>query len=261
MGSEMCIRDSMYELLAVNIALILLDVALLSVEYEDLYEIEITLKGLVYSIKLKLELGVLSRLVRMVTHGNGLQRTTELAAAPEWLPSGDKLHEHEQGSSDLEPEHVETAATRTGSGVPWLAPLQTAHSPDSLTTLKKRQTSTAANMEFLTTPDVTRPKANDEATRTFYEELAAEMGVARKTPTYPPPPQDDEQEDMREKQERRGEEEEEAQAGAEERHVAFLAPVVPPASADLRPEEPSRQSSITNMYPGRISGGSGEDVG
>lgn len=61
-------RRLMWELVAVNAALIALDIALLSVEYEDLYEIETTLKGMVYSIKLKLELGVLSRLVKLVRH-------------------------------------------------------------------------------------------------------------------------------------------------------------------------------------------------
>lgn len=60
-------RKLMWELLFVNIALIILDAALLSVEYVDLYEIETTLKGMVYSIKLKLELGVLSKLVKLVT--------------------------------------------------------------------------------------------------------------------------------------------------------------------------------------------------
>lgn len=56
----------MIELIVVNVCLILLDVALLSVEFKDLYMIETTLKGMVYSIKLKLELGVLSKMVRVV---------------------------------------------------------------------------------------------------------------------------------------------------------------------------------------------------
>lgn len=59
-------RKLMIELIAVNIALILLDVALLSVEFENLYMIETTLKGMVYSIKLKLEIGVLSKMVKVV---------------------------------------------------------------------------------------------------------------------------------------------------------------------------------------------------
>lgn len=59
-------RRIMYELLLVNVCLIVLDVALLSVEFESLYEIEVTLKGMVYSLKLKLELGVLSKLVELL---------------------------------------------------------------------------------------------------------------------------------------------------------------------------------------------------
>ncbi|TKX26572.1 hypothetical protein C1H76_1104 [Elsinoe australis] len=69
-------RNVMYELLAVNVTIIILDIALLAVAHRDLFQIEVTLKGLVYSVKLKLELGVLSRLVRIVTNnGSALNRT------------------------------------------------------------------------------------------------------------------------------------------------------------------------------------------
>ncbi|PNS16281.1 hypothetical protein CAC42_6388 [Sphaceloma murrayae] len=72
-------RNVMYELLAVNVTIIVLDIALLSVAHKDLFQIEVTLKGLVYSIKLKLELGVLSRLVRIVTtSGSALGRSATL---------------------------------------------------------------------------------------------------------------------------------------------------------------------------------------
>ena len=64
------IRKLMWELFMVNVALVILDVVLLSVEYKNLYQIEVTLKGMVYSIKLKLELGVLSKLVKLVTERN-----------------------------------------------------------------------------------------------------------------------------------------------------------------------------------------------
>lgn len=74
-GHEVKTRTTLFELLAVNMALIALDVALLSVEYEDLFEIETTLKGMVYSIKLKLELGVLSRMVKIVTSSQDSQKT------------------------------------------------------------------------------------------------------------------------------------------------------------------------------------------
>ncbi|KAI9652761.1 MAG: hypothetical protein M1831_006563 [Alyxoria varia] len=64
---ELHTRKLLYELLMVNIILIILDVVLLSVEYENLYQIEVTLKGMVYSIKLKMELAVLSKLVKVMT--------------------------------------------------------------------------------------------------------------------------------------------------------------------------------------------------
>lgn len=59
----------MYELLAINFVIILLDVALLVVEYIGYYSLQTTMKPMVYSIKLKLEFGVLGKLVSLVqTH-------------------------------------------------------------------------------------------------------------------------------------------------------------------------------------------------
>ncbi|CAL5871580.1 uncharacterized protein PFLUO_LOCUS5833 [Penicillium psychrofluorescens] len=59
----------MYELLAINFVIISLDVALLVVEYLGYYALQTTLKPMVYSIKLKLEFGVLGKLVALVqTH-------------------------------------------------------------------------------------------------------------------------------------------------------------------------------------------------
>ncbi|KAJ5101275.1 hypothetical protein NUU61_003497 [Penicillium alfredii] len=59
----------MYELLTINFVIILLDIALLVVEYVGLYPLQTTLKPMVYSIKLKLEFGVLGKLVALVqTH-------------------------------------------------------------------------------------------------------------------------------------------------------------------------------------------------
>ncbi|KAI5202654.1 hypothetical protein E4T39_04631 [Aureobasidium subglaciale] len=65
-------RKLMWELAAINAAIIILDVALLAVEYLGLYQIEVTLKGMCYSIKLKLEFGVLSKLVKIATARQGV---------------------------------------------------------------------------------------------------------------------------------------------------------------------------------------------
>jgi hypothetical protein len=63
-------RKIMYQLLCINLVIITMDVGLLVVEYMNLYMVETTLKGAIYSIKLKLEFAVLGKLVHIVkTHG------------------------------------------------------------------------------------------------------------------------------------------------------------------------------------------------
>ncbi|KAF1929895.1 uncharacterized protein M421DRAFT_60455 [Didymella exigua CBS 183.55] len=60
------VRKTMYQILTINVIIIVMDVALLATEFANLYLIETTLKGVVYSIKLKLEFAVLSKLVQIV---------------------------------------------------------------------------------------------------------------------------------------------------------------------------------------------------
>lgn len=60
------VRKTMYQLLTINVIIIAMDLALLGVEFANLYLIETTLKGVVYSIKLKLEFAVLGKLVQLV---------------------------------------------------------------------------------------------------------------------------------------------------------------------------------------------------
>jgi hypothetical protein len=64
-------RKLLYQLVAINIIIIILDITLLGCEFANLYIIETTFKGVVYSIKLKLELAVLSQLVQFVTWTQG----------------------------------------------------------------------------------------------------------------------------------------------------------------------------------------------
>lgn len=64
-------RRTMFQLLALNVIIFVMDLGLLSCEYANLYIIETTLKGAVYSIKLKLEFAVLGKLVSFVTSGSG----------------------------------------------------------------------------------------------------------------------------------------------------------------------------------------------
>ncbi|KAJ9387675.1 hypothetical protein DTO063F5_2901 [Paecilomyces variotii] len=63
-------RKIMYQLLGINLLIIAMDLGLLLAEYLNFYVIETTLKGAVYSVKLKLEFAVLGKLVHLV-HSHG----------------------------------------------------------------------------------------------------------------------------------------------------------------------------------------------
>ncbi|KAL9114327.1 MAG: hypothetical protein Q9227_001749 [Pyrenula ochraceoflavens] len=63
-------RRTMFQLLSINVLIIIMDLGLLGCEYANLYIIETTLKGVVYSIKFKLEFAVLGKLVSFVTSNN-----------------------------------------------------------------------------------------------------------------------------------------------------------------------------------------------
>lgn len=59
-------RSIMYQLIGINCAIMAMDLLLLGLEYANLYAIQITLKGFIYSLKLKLEFAVLGRLVDLI---------------------------------------------------------------------------------------------------------------------------------------------------------------------------------------------------
>ncbi|KAJ5168220.1 uncharacterized protein N7482_003814 [Penicillium canariense] len=56
-------RGTLVQLLVVNLAMILMDAAIIGVQYSGLFDIHVTLKALAYSIKLKLEYAILGKLV------------------------------------------------------------------------------------------------------------------------------------------------------------------------------------------------------
>lgn len=59
-------RKIQYQLLTINLIIIVMDLGLLVAEYMDYYVMETMLKGAVYSIKLKLEFAVLGKLIHLV---------------------------------------------------------------------------------------------------------------------------------------------------------------------------------------------------
>jgi hypothetical protein len=77
----------MRELLAINAFIIIMDIALLVVEYQDRHVIEQALKAVVYSVKLKLEFAILSKLV-------GIARNSEDDSS-DMLDDGIVIDNHE----------------------------------------------------------------------------------------------------------------------------------------------------------------------
>lgn len=64
-------RNLMIHLIIVNIVVVLLDIAILAMEYAGHYGLQTSYKALVYSVKLKVEFSILNKLVEL-THGSTL---------------------------------------------------------------------------------------------------------------------------------------------------------------------------------------------
>ncbi|KAL2809041.1 hypothetical protein BJX63DRAFT_372521 [Aspergillus granulosus] len=65
----------MYEILLISLTVMVLDIALIVIVYMNLYYLQVCLKVLVYSIKLKLEFAVLGRLAAVTRSSRTKQRT------------------------------------------------------------------------------------------------------------------------------------------------------------------------------------------
>jgi Na+-translocating ferredoxin:NAD+ oxidoreductase RnfA subunit len=108
---NLAVRKTMYQILAINVIIIIMDLALLGVEFANLYLIETTLKGAVYSIKLKLEFAVLGKLVQIVkvrtnsknsprnATGSNERRAVSTGLTLENTKSGDTSRDTSNGST------------------------------------------------------------------------------------------------------------------------------------------------------------------
>ncbi|KAH7126595.1 integral membrane protein [Dendryphion nanum] len=57
----------MWQLFSINVIIIILDIGLLAIEFKSMHVLQQTVKGVTYSVKLKLELAVLNKLVELST--------------------------------------------------------------------------------------------------------------------------------------------------------------------------------------------------
>ncbi|RAL09962.1 uncharacterized protein BO97DRAFT_407278 [Aspergillus homomorphus CBS 101889] len=100
-------RKIMYQLVAINLIIIFLDLGLLVIEYRDLYIMETMIKGVIYSVKLKLEFAVLGKLVLLV-RGHHIWKCDSAIAVSPPPPTAVDNDEH---------YHHPTITTTTGRGV------------------------------------------------------------------------------------------------------------------------------------------------
>jgi hypothetical protein len=84
----------MLQLVIINVVIIALDILLLVVEYYDLHIAEISIKPFVYSVKLKLEFAVLSKLVETSSSVNLMTRRSLSLAADRCDPSMATFDDH-----------------------------------------------------------------------------------------------------------------------------------------------------------------------
>lgn len=68
-------RGTLVQLLVVNLAMILMDAAVIGVQYSGYFDVHVSLKAMVYSIKLKLEYAILGKLVVFAESGSTSQPT------------------------------------------------------------------------------------------------------------------------------------------------------------------------------------------
>jgi hypothetical protein len=61
----------MWQLFSINVLIVIMDVALLVIEYQDRHVFQQALKGVIYSVKLKMEFAILSKLVALTSRESG----------------------------------------------------------------------------------------------------------------------------------------------------------------------------------------------
>jgi hypothetical protein len=108
LGADVSVRPDtrriLFQLIGINFAIIAMDLVLLSLEYADFYAVQITLKGFVYSLKLKLEFAVLGRLIGFI---QGSRHPISIAVA-DGLPLGSiQMSPETPDRSVDEPEEAE----------------------------------------------------------------------------------------------------------------------------------------------------------
>ncbi|KAJ5206101.1 hypothetical protein N7491_003280 [Penicillium cf. griseofulvum] len=72
-------RGTLVQLLIVNVFMIIMDAAIIGVQYSGFFDVHVALKGMVYSVKLKLEYAILGKLVGITDNAGSSSALTDLS--------------------------------------------------------------------------------------------------------------------------------------------------------------------------------------
>jgi len=79
----------MWQLFSINVLIVIMDVALLVIEYQDRHVFQQALKGVIYSVKLKMEFAILSKLVALTSRDGGSSQATFTGAFEDYNGTDD----------------------------------------------------------------------------------------------------------------------------------------------------------------------------
>jgi hypothetical protein len=82
----------MWQLFSINVLIVIMDVALLVIEYQDRHVFQQALKGVIYSVKLKMEFAILSKLVALTSRDGGSSQATFTGAFEDYNGEDDSSH-------------------------------------------------------------------------------------------------------------------------------------------------------------------------
>ncbi|KAF6513450.1 hypothetical protein HZS61_006775 [Fusarium oxysporum f. sp. conglutinans] len=122
-------RSMLYKLFTINFVIILMDIALLAIEFHDLYVWEQGIKLVTYSIKLKLEFAVLSELIEFVRNRSGTRsRPTKNSENQSTFVPLSSMHKgNTKGTTSSTRDFIHAGDSRTNTTIAATNPIPAAH--------------------------------------------------------------------------------------------------------------------------------------
>ncbi|KAL7756631.1 hypothetical protein ACKLNR_013624 [Fusarium oxysporum f. sp. zingiberi] len=132
-------RSMLYKLFTINFVIILMDIALLAIEFHDLYVWEQGIKLVTYSIKLKLEFAVLSELIEFVRTRSGTRsRPTKNSENQSTFVPLSSMHKgNTKGTTSSTRDFIHAGDSRTNTTIAATNPIPPVPTNDSIHVLRE----------------------------------------------------------------------------------------------------------------------------